>query len=317
MKRSIIVIVAVLALAPPLAGLAGCGPKVKVTKRLPPSAIRPAQEATLDTLLERHRAWVDSIRTLNATVQLFPTAGSAYSGVIEQYHDVRAFILAERPDKLRIIGQAPIVHTNIFDMVTDGETFKISIPSKKKFIVGPNGLERVSKKPIENLRPEHLVEALLPSPVAERSPAPPWAGPDSGLRNFLEEWDAPPYRYYIVSLLREKPAAGEASPAGGGASLEIEKKIWWDRADLSVARIQSFAPGGRLVSDTTYADYAVFGEVSYPRSITLLRPRDDYTLVLQVQKLIANQPLAAEKFELAQPPGSELVKLEAAKEASP
>ena len=295
MKCAIIVIVSTLALG-------GCGPKVKVTTRLPPSAIRPAQEATLDTLLERYRAWADSIRTLNATVQLFPTSGSTYSGVIEQYHDIRAFILAERPAKLRLIGQAPLVHTNIFDMVTDGETFQISLPSKKKLIVGPNRLERVSKKPIENLRPGHLVEALLPSPVAERSA-------DSGMRTFHEEWDAPPYRYYVISLLREKSAGGEAG-------LEIEKKIWLDRADLSVARIQSFASGGRLVSDATYADYAAFGEINYPRSITLLRPRDDYTLVLQVQKLIVNQPLAAEKFELAQPPDSELVKLEASKEAS-
>ncbi len=294
MKRAIIAMISVLALA-------GCGPKVKVTKRLPPSAIRPAQEATLDTLLERYRAWAGSIRTLNATVQLFPTAGSTYSGVIEQYHDVRAFVLAERPAKLRIIGQAPIVHTNVFDMVTDGETFKISIPSKNKFIVGLNRLERVSKKPIENLRPEHLVEAVLPSPDSGAA--------DSGLRNFLEEWDSPPYRYYVVSLLREKPGVG-------GGSLEIEKKIWFDRADLNLARIQSFAPGGRLVSDITYADYAAFGEVNYPRSITLWRPRDDYTLALQVQKLVANQPLAAEKFELVQPPGSELVRLEASKDTS-
>lgn len=174
MKRAIIALIPILALA-------GCGPKVKVTKRLPPSAIRPVQEAALDTLLERYRAWTESIHTLNATVQLIPTAGSTYSGVIEQYHDVRAFVLAERPAKLRMIGQAPIVHTNIFDMVTDGDTFKISIPSKNKFIVGLNRVERVSKKPIENLRPEHLVEAILPASL-------PAAAPDSGLRTVLEEW---------------------------------------------------------------------------------------------------------------------------------
>jgi hypothetical protein len=305
LKRSAVVIFTLLALALPLAGLVGCGPKVKITKRVPPTAIRPAQDATLDQLLLRYRAWTDSIHTLNATAQLFPTAGSSYSGVIEQYHDVRVFVLAERPGKLRMIGQAPIVHTNIFDMTTDGERFKISIPPKKKFIVGLNRLERVSKKPIENLRPEHLVQALLPPPLAARLA-------DAGLRALMEEWEAPPYRYYVVSFLHGELVRGGVE----GETLEIKRKIWFDRADLSVVRIQMFSSGGRLASDTTYDDYGAFDGITYPRSITLWRPRDDYRLVLQVQKLIANQPLAAEKFELAQPPGSELVELEATKDGS-
>ena len=34
------------------------------------------------------------VKSLNATVELKPTAGSKYSGVIEEYHEVKAFLLA-------------------------------------------------------------------------------------------------------------------------------------------------------------------------------------------------------------------------------
>ena len=65
-----------------------------------------------------------------------PVAGSAYTGVIEEYHDVGGFILAARPAMIRVIGQAPVVSKDIFDMVSDGQTFRIFIPSKNSFLIG-------------------------------------------------------------------------------------------------------------------------------------------------------------------------------------
>ena len=63
-----------------------------------------------------------------------------------------------------MIGQAPVVAKNIFDMVSDGEEFRIYIPSKNSFLVGPTTLVRPSKKPLENLRPQHIVEAIVLTP---------------------------------------------------------------------------------------------------------------------------------------------------------
>ncbi len=63
--------------------------------------------------------------------------GSNYSGVIEQYHEVNGFMLASKPANIRVIGQAPVVGKNIFDMVSNGEEFHVFIPSKNDFIVGP------------------------------------------------------------------------------------------------------------------------------------------------------------------------------------
>src|SRR3989475_7287563 len=209
-----------------LAALAGGGcDAVRHTTVVKKTEIPVALEATAPQLIERYNQAARSIHSLNATVELKPTAGSAYSGVIEEYHDVKGFILAERPARIRMIGQAPVVAKNVFDMVSDGETFRIFIPSKHKFIVGPAAFERPAKKPIENLRPQHLLDALF------------WPELEPGKTVLFEEFNAEPARYYVLTLLR------------GSGTLEIARKIWFDRTDLSIARVQLYGPGGRLVSE--------------------------------------------------------------------
>ena len=83
----------------------------------------------------------NSITSLNASVTIQLTAGSSYQGVIQQYHEVNGFILAQKPSDIRVIGQVPIVGKNIFDMESDGKVFHIFIPSKNQFLVGPADLE--------------------------------------------------------------------------------------------------------------------------------------------------------------------------------
>src|SRR5438552_16515250 len=195
-------------------------------------AQRPvAKDATREEVIESSNLIARSIKTLNATVELKPTAGSKYSGVIDEYHEVKAFLLAARPAEVRIIGQAPVIGTTVFDMASDGETFRVSIPSKKKFLVGPVAVERSSSKPIENLRPQHLLDALLwPEIRKEESVT---------LREFNDE----NARYYVLTVLR------------GGYQVEVLREIWFDRSTLQVARMQNFGPRGLLLSDVRVADW--------------------------------------------------------------
>lgn len=251
---------------------------------MPPAEVRPALEATPDQLLAQYNQLARAVRSLNAGVEMVPVAGSSYSGVIEQYHDVRGFILAQRPASIRVIGQAPVVAKNIFDMVSDGNTFRIYIPSKNKFIVGPATFERPAKKPIENLRPQHLLDALF------------WPEMDLRQQVLFEEFNAEPARYYILTVIR------------GVSRLEVVRKIWFDRAELNLARIQLYAPGGRLVSDTRYADWQPVADVRYPREIRIARPHDDYQLEVRITQLTLNEAIAASRFDLEQPPGTELVR---------
>ena len=91
---------------------------------------------------------------------------------------------------IRVIGQAPVVAKDIFDMVSDGRVFRIFIPSKNAFLVGSTALERPSKKPIENLRPQHILDALFWPELPQNDPV------------LFEESDASP-----VALLRSDAAA--------------------------------------------------------------------------------------------------------------
>src|SRR5712692_4138317 len=282
----------------------GCGGRIKTITKLPPQAKAVVRDATRDELLEKYNEIALFVKSVNATVELKPTAGSRYSGVIEEYHEVKAFLLAQRPAQIRMIGQAPVIGKTVFDMASDGETFRVSIPSKNKFIVGSVAAERISEKPIENLRPHHLVDALL------------WPVVHKAETVLLEEFNDENARYYVLTVLR------------GGYQTEILRKIWFDRADLQVARMQSYGPKGILVSDARFADWQPLvgdqeklsatpaGATSFPREIHIERPHDDYRLELAITKLTLNAEIPADRFELQQPAGSELVNVGESREES-
>ena len=285
----------------------GCGGgAVKKATKVAPEAKPLIRDANRDELLEKYNEIARGIKSVNATVELKPTAGSKYSGVIEEYHEVKAFLFAERPAEIRMIGQAPVIGKTIFDMASDGETFRVSIPSKNKFLVGAVALKRTSDKPIENLRPHHLLDALLWPEVRKEESV------------LFEEFNDETARYYVLTVLR------------GGYRTEILRKVWFDRTDLQISRLQTFGPKGVLLSDVHISDWEPLpadqehsaaslpdGISKFPRAIRIERPHDDYRLDLQITKVTLNEDLAQERFKLDQPSGSELVRVGETSEDKP
>ena len=228
---------------------------------------------------------------MTATVDLEPTAGSVYSGVIKEYHDVKGFILLESPSSIRMQGQAPVVRTEIFDMVSKGEEFRLYIPPKQKFIVGKTAFLRPAKNSLENLRPQHILEALLvPAIDASRE------------KYFLEEAEDATRRCYLVTIVE---------PAESG-ELRLARKAWFDRSNLQLWRVQFYSPQGSYLEDVWYSDYQDFQGTRYPARIEVRRPIEDYRLAISIVKAAFNQPIAPGKFELQKPEGAELVDLSAA-----
>jgi hypothetical protein len=282
-----------------LAGICcACGnTRVKKVHQLGQEQRLVVLDSSKEELLSKYNAQAQAVETINATVELRPTAGSKYSGVIEEYHEVKAFLMAERPASVRMIGQVALIGKTVFDMTSDGEQFRVWIPSKNKFLVGAVSLERQSDKPIENLRPQHLLDALLWQAIRKEESV------------LFEEYNDETGRYYVLTQLR------------GGYQTEILRKIWFSRADLKVSRLESFAPRGVLVSDVRYANWqaadvpAAGGSAAapaapvFPRSISINRPHDDYSLGIDVTKVALNQELPVERFELKQPADSELVEV--------
>jgi len=278
----------------------GCAANSGVSKKqnIPAQARPVARVATREELLEKYNSFASSVKTLNATVELKTTAGSQYSGLIQEYHEVKAFLLAARPANVRMVGQAPVIGKTIFDMVSDSQEFHVWLPTKNKFLIGDVRLERNSEKPLENLRPQHLLDALLWPEIRKEETV------------LIEEFNDENARYYVLTVLR------------GGYTTEIFRKIWFDRADLNVVRLQSYGPKGALLSDVHVSDWqpltatpagasaAANGSQSFPRAIRIDRPRDDYRLDLQITKIDLNVDLAANRFQLLQPPNSELVRVD-------
>ena len=280
----------------------GCHGAVSTKHQVPVSEQPVVLNATREELLEKYNTIAKSVNTLNATIELKPTAGSKYSGLIEEYHEVKAFLLAQRPTSIRMIGQAPLVGKTVFDMTSDGQQFRVWIPSKNKFLVGQVGVDRNSAKPLENLRPQHLLEALL------------WPEIQKQEQVLFEEFNDETGRYYVLTVLR------------GGYQMEILRKIWFSRADLHVVRLQHYGPKGILLSDIHFSNWQPVSAdqdqqqaataPAFPQSIRIERPHDDYQLTLDFTKLALNQEIPADRFQLEQPAGSELVRVDQSDNAS-
>ena len=256
----------------------------------------PLQTATRDDLIAQYNRQAEAVTSLNASVTMTLTAGSTYSGVIKQYHQVSGFILAQKPAKIRVIGQAPVVSTNIFDMESDGQTFNVFIPSQNKFLTGPADLERPSTKPIENLRPQHLTSAIFWQPIPDSAPV------------LMEDASEDGGQYYVLTVVRIAGRSGDAPPESTArADWEIARRIWFDRTNLGISRLQTYDAGGKIASDIRYTGWDAFESVKYPRQIGLSRPANDYALQIGITKATFNEPLPDDRFVLRKPPGTELV----------
>ncbi len=268
--------------------LAGC---VSRTRRVSPpgGVLQPALEASKAELIQRYNRQAGAVQGLNAAARLEAETGSAFSGVIKQYRQISALLLAERPAQLRVVGQAPVVGTDLFDMVSDGVTFRMYVPSKHEFLTGPARLERPGKRTLENLRPQPIFDALIWPAIAPGEPV------------TIEEEDVeqPPSRDYVLTVLR-----------GAGPSLAIRRRIWFDRSDLRVSRRETYEPDGRLESDVRYGDWrGAGGGLEFPRRIALSQPSEDYRLEIDVTRVTLNSPLPDSRFQLRQPAGTKLIEV--------
>jgi outer membrane lipoprotein-sorting protein len=120
----------------------------------------------------------------------------------------------------------------------------------------------------------------------------------------FEADEEPGARYYVLTLLR---GAGDGAASGSSTDWKIVRKVWFDRADLSVARLQVYNPAGDVTADVRYSHWDKFDDARFAREVALTRPGEDYGLSITIKKLAANQPIPADRFVLQQPPGTELV----------
>jgi len=158
--------------------------------------------------------------------------------------------------------------------------------------VGPASLERPSEKPIENLRPQHLIDAMFWQPIPARVPV------------LFEEATEDNKGYYVLIVARPASSAEPAkTTAAANDAWEIDRRIWVDRKDLNFTRIETYDSDGKAISDIRLYRMGMFGTAKYARQIALSRPVNDYQIQIGITKLTVNEPITADRFELNQPEG--------------
>ena len=103
-----------------------------------PIDIVQLKTATQQELIDYINAQAAAIQTMQATVDIDTTVGGVQKGKVTDYQEIRGYVLVRKPAMLRMIGLMPIVRNKAFDMVSDGTTFKLSIPARSKFYTGHN-----------------------------------------------------------------------------------------------------------------------------------------------------------------------------------
>jgi len=235
-------------------------------------------------LLTRINNLYQSIQTLSITANMVPALGSVNKGKITEYKDVTAYILFKKPDEIRIIGLYPVVRTTAFDMVSNGDDFRVYIPAKSRFIEGRNELSAPSPKKLENLRPNVFLDALFVRPPEPKE--------STAINDFTDEDTAAYILHFIYNDAHGDPHIG--------------REVWFERLTLNIARQIIYDPDDEIVTDARYSEWTKYNGVPFPKVIDINRPKDEYGVVITVVKAEINKPITDEKFVLQQPEGTTL-----------
>jgi len=260
----------------------------------------PLKSATQQQLIDYINTQAAKIQSMQATVDIDTSVGGVKKGKVTDYQQIRGYVLARKPAMLRMIGLMPIVRNQAFDMVSNGQEFKLWIPPKNRFIVGRNDLEaHNTQKSLENLRPQHIYDALL---LREIDPQNEIAVVENGYEivrdakgHNVEQSD------YEIEVIRK-----------GDHGWFLSRKIIFSRSDLLPHRQLTYDPEGNLTTDTHYENYKDYNGLNFPSQIEIWRPQEEYDITLTIVKLQLNQPLPDDKFVLPQPPGAQVVHLDQA-----
>jgi hypothetical protein len=195
-------------------------------------------------------------------------------------------------------GLMPFVRTTAFDMVSDGQDFKLWIPPKNKFVIGKNEVVVPNAdQPMENIRPQNIYEALL---IQQIDPNTEFAVKEDGYETLH---DAKGHRIlqedYILTVINKT-----------GSTARLARKIIFDRTDLRPHEQIIYNDDGRIATDAKYAEYKEYNGVSYPSRIEIYRPEEEYDITLNMLKVDVNTRLNDDQFVLEQPPGAQVFHLD-------
>lgn len=259
----------------------------------------PLKDSTQQGLIDSINQQAQAMHSLKATVDIDSSSGGVKKGHVTDYKEIRGYVLARQPNSLHMIGLMPIVRTTAFDLVSDGDQFKLWIPPKNRFVIGRNGMPtQNTDQPMENIRPQNIYDALLI----------PSIDPETELavmeRSYEILHDAKGHAIlqddYELVVIRKN----------GEKGAELSRKIVFGRTDLKPHRQYIYDDEGNVVTDSRYAEYKDYNGVNFPSRIEIYRPQEEYDIKMNLLKVDINKPLTDQQFVLEQPAGAEVVHLD-------
>jgi hypothetical protein len=259
----------------------------------------PLKESSQQALIGSLSQQAEALRSLKATVDIDTSVGGVKKGHYTDYKEIRGYVLARQPASLHFIGLMPIVRTTAFDMVSDGEQFKLWIPPKNRFVIGRNQMQtQNTDQPLENIRPQDIYDALLIPPI---DPTSELAVMEKGYETLHDAKGYPILQDdYELLVIRKNDDRGPI----------LSRKIFFSRIDLKPYRQTVYDVDGKVATDARYAEYKEYDGVSYPSRIEIHRPQEEYDITLNMLKVEINHPLTDDQFVLEQPPGADVIHLD-------
>lgn len=285
--------------------LGGCWRHTR--KLVKPTISGPAMSATVLDLVAGINQRYDQVNSLNATVEFAASQGGVRHGEQTDYTPVQGYILFRKPEMLRVLGLVPVLHTRAFDLASNGSTFTLLIPPKNQAIEGSNNSPRNAKKPLENLRPNIFLDALLVHSISADSIVAliheSSFHQDPKKRSKLIEVPE-----YDLTILRE--AENPVGPALAKVADPL-RVIRISRINLLPVELDIYNKAGNLETQVNYGAYQDFNGFEFPSTISIHRPIDEFGVQLTIQKLRLNQPLADDQFQIKLPNGVKVQQLAA------
>jgi len=258
---------------------------------------RPLKTATQQELIVYVNTQAARIQSMQATVDIDSSAGDPKNGRITDYKEIRGYVLARKPAMLRMKGLMPVVRNTAFDMVSDGQEFKLWIPPRNKFVLGSNNADNYQPdKRLENMRPQYIYDALLLPEIGRDEIAVVEPGYEIVLDSKKHRVEQPNYKLLII----------RKGPQGAHLSREIE----FSRTDLLPYEQRIYDQQGNVATDATYQEYKDYAGTTFPSRIKIERPRESYEFTLNMVKLEINKTLTDDQFALEQPSGADVMHLD-------
>ncbi len=288
--------------------VSGCiKPSTKDNSRPTLLKVEDAAQAQLLEQVDR----LARVNSMRAKMDLkFEDNSYAELGIAEKYKTADGEVVVQRPGKILLKVQVPIIKTDVAQMTSDGTRFRVAVLEDggsgkyKKFVIGSNNADytalqaEVSRMDFDgngkgkdikqnvnafsNLRPQHFTDAMLMRPVDAEN----FFYSQSTIQQQEENMDVAkksPLRnvfrgYYLLDELRKNP----------DGSLTVSRRFWFDRVGtVRLARQQIFDEKGEIESDITYGkagNLTDTGEYNnLPLRIEVTRPKEKYKMSLTYQ----------------------------------